>query len=114
MQSGILQRIKQSLNWLKQLNGRKDFSKGGKGTVKGYKKIGIADQHGQIQEKTVEEVGVVSKTVLKIVRQCSSSNRNVLHVCCSNPTYTEKDGQVDALSSLQDKGKVLPTTVHPM
>lgn len=104
VQSGTLQRIKDALNWLKQLNSSKDIGKGGKGIVKGSKKIGIADSQGQIQEEAVGEAAVTcfSKRVLQILHQHSSSNQNVLHICCNNPTYAEKDGQPDTASLLQD------------
>ena len=105
VQSGTLQRIKEALNWLKQLNSSKDIGKGGKGIVKGSKKIGIANSQGQIQEEAAGDAAVISKRVLQILHQHSCSNQNVLHICCNNPTYAEKGGQPDTASLLQDRWK---------
>jgi len=102
VQSGIVQRIKQTLDWLKQLNVSKDIGKGSKSIVKGSKRIGITDSHGQIQGETTGSPTVISRRVLQILHQCSSSNQNMLHICCSNPTYVE-----NAANLLEDylKGK---------
>ena len=114
VQSGTLQRIKQALNWLKLLNSSKDIGKGGKGIAKGSKKIGIADSHGQIQEEAIGDTVVISNRVLQILHQRSSSNQNVLHICCNNPTYTEKGGQLDTTSLLQDCWKGREGAVTPV
>ena len=64
--------------------------------------MGIAGSHGQIQEEATGNDTVISKRVLQILHQHSTSNQNVLHICCSNPTYVEKDEQVVITSLLQD------------
>lgn len=104
VQSGLLTRIKQVLNWLKYLNSRKGTGKSAKGGSKGPKKIGLTDKRGQIRQETMGDDSVISRDVLRILHQRSSSNQNVLHVCCSNPTYTEKEANFDS-GVLQDSPK---------
>ena len=101
VQSGILQRINRVLIWLKQLNNCKSTGNRGKGGPKGTKKIGVTDRQGQIREESKGGTTAISKTVLEAIHQRSSANQNVLHICCRNPTYTEKGENVDAIS----KGK---------
>ena len=119
VQSGTLQKIKEALNSLKQLNSSKDIGKGGKGIIKSSKKIGIANSQGKIQEEAAGDTAVISKRVLQILHQHSSSNQNVLHICCNNPTYAEKGGQPDTASLLQDRwkgreGMTWITTITPL
>ena len=108
VQSGIVQRIKQALQWLKQLNSSKDMGKGSKGRPKGTKKMAITGSHGQIQQETRPsgDGAVISKRVLQILHQRFSSNQNVVHICCSNPSYAE-DQQADVMSLLQGSSKLL-------
>ena len=63
--------------------------------------MGIAGSLGQIQQEMTGDVVVISKRVLQILQQRSSSNQNVLHICCSNPCYVEKDQQVDVARLFQ-------------
>ena len=103
MQSGIVQKIKEALNWLKQLNNSKDIGKGNKSNIKGSKKMGVTDSHGQICEEPTGHVTVISKRVLQLLHQQSTSNQNVLHICCRNPTFVEEPNGIQ--SGLQGHGK---------
>lgn len=103
MQSGIVQKIKGSLNWLKQLNNSKDFGKGSKSVMKGSKKMGVTDSHGQICEEPTGHVTVISKRVIQLLHQQSTSNQNVLHICCSNPTFVEEPTGIQ--NAVQSHGK---------
>lgn len=104
VQSGIVQRIKEALNWLKQLNNSKDIGKGSKNIMKGSKKMGITDSHGQIREEPTGHVAVISKRVLQLLHQHSTSNQNVLHICCSNPTFVEEPNEVQNVVQSHSKG----------
>ena len=106
VQSGIVQRIKQALQWLKQLNSSKDMGRGSKGRPKGTKKMAITGSHGQQETRPSGDAAVISKRVLQILHQRSSSNQNVVHICCSNPSYAE-DQQGDVMSLLQGSNKLL-------
>lgn len=103
MQSGIVQKIKGSLNWLKQLNNSKDFGKGSKSVMKGSKKMGVTDSHGQICEEPTGHVTVISKRVTQLLHQQSTSNQNVLHICCSNPSFVEEPTGIQ--NAVQSHGK---------
>ena len=104
VQSGIVQKIKGALNWLKQLNNSKDIGKGRKRVMKGSKKMGVTDSHGQISEEPTGHVTVISKRVLQLLHQQSTSNQNVLHICCSNPTYVEEPNGIQNAVHSHGKG----------
>jgi len=112
VQSGIVQKIKEALNWLKQLNNSKDIGKGNKSIIKGSKKIGVTDSHGQICEEPTGHVTVISKRVLQLLHQQSTSNQNVLHICCRNPTFVEEPDGIQ--SALQGHGKEMSEWVVPL
>ena len=103
VQSGIVQKIKEALNWLKQLNSSKDIGKGNKSIIKGSKKKGVTDSHGHICEEPTGHVTVISKRVLQLLHQQSTSNQNVLHICCRNPTFVEEPNGIQSV--LQGHGK---------
>ena len=103
VQSGIVQKIKEALNWLKQQNNSKDIGKGNKSIIKGSKKMGVTDSHGQICEEPTGHVTVISKRVLQLLHQQSTSNQNVLHICCRNPTFVEEPNGIQSV--LQAHGK---------
>ena len=104
MQSGIVQKIKGALNWLKQLNNSKDIGKGSKSVVKGSKKMGVTDSHGQICEEPTGHVTVTGKRVLQLLHQKSTSNQNVLHICCSNPTFVKEPNGIQNVVQGHGKG----------
>ena len=104
VQSGIVQKIKEALNWLKQLNNSKDIGKGSKSVTKGSKKMGVTDSHGQIYEEPTGHVTVISKRVTQLLHQQSTSNQNVLHICCSNPTFVEEPSGIPNAVQSQSKG----------
>ena len=106
VQSGILQRIEEVLNWLKHLNNSKDIGKGNKSIMKGSKKLVVTDNHGQIHEELTGHVTVISKRVLQILHQRSTSNQNVLHICCSNPTFVKEKDKVQNILQNHLKGMV--------
>lgn len=110
MQSGIVQRIEEALNWLKHLNNSKDIGKGNKSIMKGSKKLGVTDNYGQIHEEPTGQVTVISKRVLQILHQHSTSNQNVLHICCSNPTFVEEKDKVQNVLQSHLKGMVCVCT----
>lgn len=103
VQSGIVQKIKEALNWLKQLNNSKDIGKGNKSIIKGSKKMAVTDSHGQICGEPTGHGTVISKRVLQLLHQQSTSNQNVLHICCRNPTFVEEPNGIQ--SALQGHGK---------
>ena len=103
VQSGIVQKIKGALNWLKQLNNSKDIGKGSKSVMKGSKKMGVTDSHGQICEEPTGNVTAISKRVTQLLHQQSTSNQNVLHICCSNPTFAEEPSGIQ--NTVQSHGK---------
>ena len=103
VQSGIVQKIKGALNWLKQLNNSKDIGKGSKSVIKGSKKMGVTDSHGQICEEPTGHPTVISKRVTQLLHQQSTCNQNVLHICCSNPTFAEEPNGI--LNAVQSHGK---------
>lgn len=106
VQSGVLQKIEEALNWLKQLNNSKDNGKGSKSVMKGSKKLGITDSLGHIHEELTGHISVISKRVLQLLHQHSTSNQNVLHICCSNPTFVEERDAIQNVIQSHCKGMV--------
>jgi len=112
VQSGIVQKIKGALNWLKQLNNSKDIGKGNKSVTKGSKKMGVTDIRGQIYEEPTGHVAVISKRVVQLLHQQSTSNQNVLHICCSNPTFVEEPNGIQNVVQSQGKRKSVWMVSH--
>ena len=104
MQSGVVDRIQEALDFLKQLNSSKDIGKGNKSVVKGSKKVVITDAHGEVHGEPVGQTVVVSKRVLQLLHQHSTSNQNVLHICCSNPTFVEDRDGIQSVIKNSSKG----------
>ena len=112
VQSGVVQRIKEALNFLKRLNNSKDIGKGCKSIMKGSKKVGIADDYGQIHKEPAGKTSTISKRVLQLLHQHSTSNQNVLHICCNNPTFVEEQGGIQSVLQGSSKGKSTTCLSH--
>ncbi|XP_022781948.1 uncharacterized protein LOC111322968 [Stylophora pistillata] len=111
VQSGVVERIQEALNFLKQLNNSKDIGKVNKSMVKGSKKVAIADTNGQVHGEPAGQTIVINKRVLQLLHQHTTSNQNLLHICCSNPTFTENRDWFNNILKKCSKGTeaTLPT-----